>query len=328
LRISSVKTRLTEDSGRLYFRIRATSAVPAGATAAVTINYEHTPEKPEDTELPDSEFEPRWVSEERPLREIIIDGQHLEGFVDVSEIYESLIEDYEFTATFGAVSIKLEEAVLAEAQVELPVREIEQIDDPPTATTVQRVWANHKEWFYTRQFWVSNAFLDLSNAVNIEVYTEDRFGFPGVFAPQQIDEEGFNALLSQDPDEQLENNGKIYSIKLKAGGRKIGILFANPFRIYAEYFDLDTVYQLSVSYRSTYTRQIATPKIIKTANKEIQITIKPIEIPSTNFQYEISEALAGYSSKTVLFDQRTLPTLGTESSFSINQFGYTNTDAP
>lgn len=326
MRISGLATRLSADSTRLYFRARATSAVPAGATAAVTVKYEYTPERPEGSDLPDSEFEPRIVSSVKQLQGITISGNTLEGFVNIQDISETLIEEYLFSTSFSTVEVRLEVGLtdnpVADPDVKLP-----ESDDETTKTKVRRIWSHYEESYGPRQFWVSSAYLDLSKAVTVEAIVTERYILPGVMDPEQITEEAFNALLVSPGPDLVEKNGKVYMIKTPTGLMKIGILYSNPLRTYAQYLATSQVYQFSLPSGMTSTRPIQSQDLVKVKDKVFTFDVDVIEMDSVHFSSEIYTILAEFNTLDVAFDRRTFEDLDLDvtPNFNVINSGTTNT---
>lgn len=326
MRISGLKTRLSADSTQLYFTARATSTVPAGSTAAVTIKYEYTPEKPEETDLPDSEFEPRIVSSVKPLQGVTIDRNNLEGYINVKDITETLIEDYIFSASFSTVQIKLDVESLID-KPDNPDVKLPESDDESTKTKVHRIWGNYRENYDPRQFWVSSAYLDLTNAVTVEVTIADECILPGVFVPEQISEEDFNTLIASSKADLVEKNGKVYMIQTATGLKKIGILYSNSERTYAQYLSTDQVYQFGLPTYMTSTRPIQSQDLVKVKDRVYTFDVDVIEMDSRHFFNEIYTILSELNTLDVAFDRRTLETLSKNDSpnFNVINSGTTNT---
>lgn len=337
MRIASLRTRLSPDSTQLYFSAIATAAVPADATAAVLLEYTyHPPQTPEGQTPPKKTDEEKAYEKandgkiltiEKPLQGISIEGNRLEGFVNVAEISATLIENYLFKASFSTVAVKLEPAGLVDNPVQAPDVKLPESDDEPTNTKVHRIWNHYEENYGSRQFWVSSAYLDLDNAVTIEAAVTDKYIFPGVMAPQQIKENDFNALLVSSSADLVEKNGKVYMIETPTGLKRIGILFSNQKRTYAQYLSSSQVYQFSVPGAMAFTRPIQSQDLVKVKDKTFTFDVDVIEMDSANFYTDIYTILSEFNTLDVNFDRRTFDDLDLRENpnFNVINSGTTNT---
>jgi hypothetical protein len=324
MRISGVTTRLSADNQLLYFKVLATASIPADATAQVTVNYEYTPEKPEGSELPDSEFETRLVSSIKPLQGVTVKAKSLEGFINVSDITEKLFESYFLDTSFSDISIKLEEAVIPKPPINNPDREIKEPDDIPTVTNVRRVWMNHS-YQGRNEFWITSAYLDLANAVTVDIDIPQKFAFPGIYNPQQITQEAFDALLVAPKADLVEQNGKIFAVKSTTGLKRIAILFTNSLRTYAQYFTYAEVYQLTLPSDIVFSKSIVSQDIVKVKDSTVTLDTGDLDLTSQHFAVEINDAMGQYRNIDVAFDRRTLSFRSDDPSFSLQNSGTTET---
>lgn len=346
MKIASIKTDLSPDQKIIWFTARATSSIPADATASVMIFYKY--ETPTAPELPPGTEEPKKPTRteaeieadkqlrleeqakqgqifvaERPLESITIEGNNIQGFVDLETISGTMIERFYFKASFSEVTVEIDSNyVLANDQKE--ELELPDSDDTATITKVRRLWYNYNT--SRVEFWASSAYLDLSKAVSVDANIPQQFGFPGIYAPKQISEDDFNALLVSPKADLVKKNGEVYSVKTPTGLKRVAILFSNSFRTYAEYFTYSTVYQLSLPNALVITHPIQSQDIVRVKDSVQTFTTDDLEIPSAHFNSEILAELYPYKTVEIAFDRRVMIDRNSSSSnFSITESGSANT---
>ena len=310
MRITGVSTWLSPDSTRLYLTVRATAVIPAGASGTITLKYKNDKEQ--------------IVTAIRPLQGIATDAEDLTGFVDVNEIADSLLRDYQLDTTFGSITVKLEEVTLDENGDPVKEEDIEEEADPSTKMKVMRLWQNYSD--RRDEFWITSAYIDLSKSVAIDATIPQQYGFPGIYEPIKISQQDFDALIAG--GNLKEKNGQVYSVKPATGVNRIAFLFSNAVSTWAQYVAYSSVYQLVPnSYDKGLVRPIQSQDIVKVKETSKEYTLEDVDIESTHFSTEIASIVSEFRYETVLFDRRKLTTRDTaEASFDMNSYGTTNTD--
>jgi hypothetical protein len=341
MRISGVNTFLSPNADQMIFIVSATEAVPPDAVASVvcsqknddgivveitiptevssvqgdtftaTINITRFNEILDSTLIPKEEPEnPKSVDPNAPVE---------------APRFDKVLEDFRLVTSFGTITIKLNGDEKDDPTTTDP-DEIEEQPDPETKMKVMRLWQNYQ---YTgrREFWISNAYLDTTKAVTVDVEISPEYGYPGIYSPTEISQDDFDALLAS--SDLKEKNGHVYAVQSSTGLKQIAVLFSNVHRTYADYFSYDEVYQLSPSppYSAAPTRTIQSQDIVKIKDSIQQFEMEELYVESPNFFTEIYELLNATRHKDVAFDRRTLTTseIATQS-FSIESLGSTNTD--
>jgi hypothetical protein len=326
MRIAGVSNRLSDDGKLFYFTVEATQDIPAAATATIGLKYKYERIKMETKEEMDAQPENGTIiSTTLPLQGMTIIGDRLEGYVDITDIADRLLEEYLITTSFGTVLLQRElEPPQEPGPDEKP--EIEEEPDPSTEVYVVRLWSNYNNR-NKHEFWISNAYLDTSKSVTLQLEIPQEFGFPGVYTPIKIGQDEFDSMLGS--PNLKEQNGKVYLVKSATGVTRVAILFSNIHRTYAEYFDIFSVYHISptTSYDRAPTRIITSQGFVHVNDVKQTRTMDGLTIESVHFNNELFAIAQEYRNVDITFDRYTLTTADkSQPSFELNKLGSTNTD--
>lgn len=345
MRISGVNTRLSTNADLMYFIVSATDTIPQPATASVVLDRKNSDgivvtitvpvavsEVHDDTftgsinitqfnAILDSTLipkdppeEPKPVDPNAPVKPV------------EPPRFDKLLEDFQLVTSFGNITVKLNGDEKDDPVEEGPDKEIEEESDPETKIKVMRLWTNY-QYMGRREYWISNAYLDTSKSVTVDVEIPADFGYPGIYSPTQISQDDFDALLAG--PQLKEKNGHVYAVQSSTGIKRGAVLFSNAHRTYADYFDLDMVYQMTptTSYSAAPTRTIQSQDVAKVKDLIQPFEMEELIYESPNFYAELNELLNAVKYKDVAFDRRTLTTVDpSTASFVIGNVGSTNTD--
>lgn len=287
MKIIGVSTWMTPNSSSMYFQLTADETIPTSAYSYVTIIYSKNS---------------TIVSSKRLLQGTTIIGDALTGYIEVKDIHEDLLEDYEFTSNISNVTIELEDEILAQAPIDAPLNELGEFKNIAIVSKVKTFWLGFEKLSNRIKSSISSALPDFSESIKFEIEIAEQYAFPGVFEPELITTSKFQELISE--GFKIENTGKTYAVQDENGAKKIAFVFLINNTVTVQYAEYEDVYTIVVkdpmSSSGNLVTKIKSPKFIQVENIPVKITYDAMQYESEYFQTTINAMTAPYNSSTIM----------------------------